>query len=139
MIKPFITVLLLITTFCVDAQTDVENLRETFGNEKADWLLENRPERAEYLAFWNIHGYYSADIPVEKDIPFAGDLQNVSAIYPHLPPLSDQLIESGELKLLGYDFGTSGEYRYYRMNNERMLVVLPPSLVKKLFDTRNTQ
>ncbi len=120
----------------VSAQTaaEIKNLRETFGPEKVNWLVENRPERVAFMAYQNSLGYYVAEVPPEKEVTFTGRAADIESLYPQLPPVTDQLIESGQWGMLGYDLGQSSNSTYYSMDNGKMLVVLPETLIRRLFE-----
>ena len=118
---------------------DIENLRETFGHEKVDWLIESQPDHASFLAYRNSHGYYAADVPDEKEVTFSGHISEIEPLYPQLPAVTDQLIESGQWGMLGYALDESPSNSYYSMGNGRMLVVLPESLVRRLFEQNKSK
>lgn len=121
------------------SEADLESLREAFGDQKVEWLMENRPERAAFMAFQNRHGYYAAEVPPEKQVEYTGDANAIEPVYPGLPPVTDQLIENNLWNMLGYDLEPSSKYRYYRMTNGRVLVVLPESLTRRLYEKQNAE
>ena len=127
----------LLQTAASQTSGDAELLRNSIGEEKFDWLQENRPERAAFLAYWNIHGYYALEIPEEKIEEYEELASEIKPLYGN-PPVTDQLIESGEWGLLGYDLGSSTTTRSFKMGNGKILVILSEDIVRKRYDQKNS-
>lgn len=135
----FALIALIHTTVHGQTTANFELLREYVGQEKVDALIADQPEKAKFLAFWNEHGYYVAEIPPGKTVDYSGHVSEIEPLYSTTPLPDATAMESKTWGVLGYDFGASEITRYFQMSNGKMLVVLPESIVRRLYTQKNKQ
>ncbi len=117
--------LLIYSSAQAQSATDIEALSSFLPAEKLASFQENDERLAEY-AFINRHGYHLSNTG-GKDFSSYPDLSSIVALYPNLPPITVELIENGELNLMGYNFIIKrDEYVYYRIAGNNQLLTIPP-------------
>ncbi len=132
-IKIFAVLLALLAYGSGQAQSadDYAVLSTFLPAEKLDSIQETEIGYAQY-AYLNRHGYHLSSFG-EKDVPAYPMISEVSALYPGLPTITIELIENGELNLMGYNFVIKQDfYSYYKISgSDKVLVILPISLTEK--------
>lgn len=90
------------------------------------------PELFAEMAYLNRHGYFSGSLG-EKDGSEYPETADIEALYPNLPAITLNLIESKELNLMGYNFNPqTNKYLYFRITgSDKVLVILPTSQTLK--------
>lgn len=89
--------------------------------------IKQQPELHARLAYLNRNGYYAGSVG-EKDVSMFPETSEVQILYPGLPEINLELIETGKLNLLGYKFETHPtEFRFYRISNTDKVLVIPPT------------
>lgn len=105
---------------------DYAAVAEFLPAEKLASIDGNEAKYAEYV-YLNKHGYYVGQAGL-KDISGYPDLSEIVPLYPGLPELSETLIESGELNLMGYNFHLQRDlFTYYRIGIGDKILVIPPT------------
>ncbi len=112
---------------------DIEALSAFLPDGKLSYLQNNNPSLIAEMAYINKHGYYVSDMEGKKDASELPDALLVPSMYENAIPLSEQLITSGNLNLLAYQFSLRHEeHTYYRIGQSgKMLVVLPRKLAQE--------
>ena len=106
---------------------DHNSLKNLIGQERYDQIAEIGQDRIDAMAFINRHGYYVSDMQGQKDISAFQNALEIQPAYPEAPSLTEELITSGNLDLMGYRFGDSATERlFYRIgDSDKLLVILP--------------
>lgn len=114
---------------------DYAALSEFLPAGKLSGLQENQAGYAK-IAILNRHAYYLGD-PGPKDVSMYPDVSEISPLYPNMPTITKDLIESGHLNLMGYNFKLKqNEYLYFRIgNSDKILVILPIDLCIRNFNS----
>lgn len=115
------------TVYCQSPQ-DYAALSEFLPEGKLSAVQQN-PSGYSEMAILNRHAYYLGD-PGPKDVSMLPDLSEIEPLYPNLPPITADLIESKQLNLVGYDFKFKHkEFQYFKIpNSDKILVVMPTDL-----------
>lgn len=104
---------------------EVISLNEVLGADKFSILQENYPDEVDFLTYYNRFGYYVTDMPEDKEIPGLRSMEGLVKTNPNLPDLSSELVNSGDLNIMGYTFAFREDRNsYYTLPDGRLLVIL---------------
>ena len=122
------------TVYSQSAQ-DYAALAEFLPAEKLSSLQESDASYAK-IAILNRHAYYLGD-PGPKDVSMFSNVSEIAPLYPNMPTITTDLIESRHLNLIGYNFKLKqNEYLYFRIaNSDKILVILPIDLCIRNFNS----
>lgn len=106
---------------------DHQSLKNLIGYDLYEQIAAIGQDRIDAMAYINRHGYYVSDMQGQKDISSFPNALDVLPAYPDAPSLTEQLITSENLDLMGYRFGDSATERlFYRIgDSDKLLVILP--------------
>jgi len=106
---------------------DLVDLEDVLPEEKFEQLsTSDKIELRQKLTILN-KGYHIASFG-SKSFPEHTDVFEVEKIYQNQPDLSEELIVSGELNLIGYNFSLKrNSYSYYRIGSTDKFLVIPPT------------
>lgn len=106
---------------------DLVDLEDFLPKEKFQQLsTTDKSKLREKLTILN-KGYHITSFG-SKSFPEYTDVFEVEKLYQNQPDLSEDLILSGELNLLGYDFSLkNNDYSYYRIGSSDKFLVIPPT------------
>jgi len=123
-------IILLIPAWLVSvnasAQTeaDYQALTDFLSPDKIS-ALQSKPQQYAQVAYLNRHGYHVSEMG-EKSTQAISDISQVTAIYEDVPAITIELVSTGELNLMAYNFDTSADRdSFYKFgNSSKVLVIL---------------
>lgn len=142
--KFFLAILFCITLCSLSvgqSAADHTALREAVEAEKYDYMAEHDPARLDDMAYANRHGYYVSPVGekgVSMDLP---DALEVNSIYPNAPAITLQMLESGTMNRILYNFDIPADgTKIYRIGSstDRILIIMSPKVINlhKLYQYR---